>query len=200
MKNNQIESKNFQQKNVVTKQDNNTCNKKDNNNLNNDTKQQKTLTKKENFFQVLKFIGFSISAGVIQLGLTEILTLIGLKSNLYWIAYLIGLVASVIWNFTFNRKFTFKSANNIPLAMSLVAIYYLIFTPCSTLWSNALQTQAHWDETLVTLFSMVINFVTEFLYDRFVVFRNSINTNDLAKSQQQKQLENVDSKLDNNLV
>lgn len=147
---------------------------------------EKKLTKKESFFQFLKFVGFSISAGVIQIVLTEVLRLVGLKGNLYWISYLVGLVASVIWNFTFNRKFTFKSANNIPIAMSLVFLYYLVFTPCSTLWSNALQ-KAGWNETLVTLFSMIINFATEFIYDRFVVFRKSINTNDLAKKQKQNQ-------------
>ncbi len=145
------------------------------------------LTKKESFFQLLKFVGFSISAGIIQIVLTELLRLVGLKGNLYWISYLVGLVASVIWNFTFNRKFTFKSANNIPIAMSLVFLYYLVFTPCSTLWSNALQ-NAGWNETLVTLFSMIINFATEFVYDRFVVFRKSINTNDIAKKQ--KEIEN----------
>ncbi len=148
------------------------------------------LTKKESFIQFLKFVGFSISAGVIQIGLTEILMLIGLKGELYWISYLSGLIASVIWNFTLNRKFTFKSANNVPIAMTLVFLFYLVFTPCSTLWSDALQ-KVGWDETLVTLFSMVINFVTEFIYDRFVVFRKSINTNNLAKKQEQKKEEKI---------
>ena len=32
---------------------------------------------------------------------------------------------------------------------------------------------------------MLINFVTEFLFDRFVVFGKSINTNDLGRKEQQ---------------
>ena len=150
-------------------------------NLQSDTIQKPKLTKKENLMQMLKFVLFSISAGVIQIILTEGLVLIGLKDKLYWIAYLVGLVASVVWNFTFNRKFTFKSANNIPLAMTLVAVFYAVFTPLSTWWGHLLTVNAKWPEILVTAFNMIINFVLEFLYDRFVVFKNSINTNDLAK-------------------
>lgn len=148
------------------------------------TIQKPKLTKKENLMQMLKFVLFSISAGVIQIILTEGLVLVGLKDKLYWIAYLVGLVASVVWNFTFNRKFTFKSANNIPLAMTLVAVFYAVFTPLSTWWGHLLTVKANWPEILVTAFNMIINFVLEFLYDRFVVFRNSINTNDLAKKKE----------------
>lgn len=148
------------------------------------TTQKPKLTKKENLMQMLKFVLFSISAGVIQIILTEGLVLVGLKDKLYWIAYLVGLVASVVWNFTFNRKFTFKSANNIPLAMTLVAVFYAVFTPLSTWWGHLLTVKANWPEILVTAFNMIINFVLEFLYDRFVVFRNSINTNDLAKKKE----------------
>lgn len=151
-----------------------------------ETKEEKQhLSKKENLWQVVKFTLFSISAGVIQLALTYILELIGLNNkdgkSLYWIAYLIGLIASVLWNFTFNRKYTFKSAENVPVAMTLVFFYYLIFTPMSLAGAHLLSTRAGWPELVVTPFIMIINFVTEFLYDRFIVFRNSINTNDIAK-------------------
>lgn len=133
--------------------------------------------KKKELWRAVKFLLFSISAGVIQFGLTAILELIGLKDNLHWIAYGIGLVASVIWNFTFNRKFTFKSANNIPIAMLLVACYYAVFTPLSVWGDKELVATCGWPGLASTAFFMVINFVTEFLYDRFVVFRKSIDTN-----------------------
>ena len=134
----------------------------------------KTSNKKANFLQVVKFTLFSISAGIIQLGLCELLILCGLKDKLYWIAYVISLAASVIWNFTFNRKFTFKSSNNIPVAMILAGLFYAPFAPLSTLWSNALVVQAGWPELLVTAFTMVINFVLEFLWQKFVVFNDKV--------------------------
>lgn len=153
-------------------------------------KQDKKTSTKESLWQVVKFTLFSISAGVIQLGLTYILELIGLNNNggtpLYWLAYLIGLVASVIWNFTFNRKYTFKSAENVPVAMTLVFFYYLVFTPLSLCGAHLLTTRCGWPELAVTPFIMLINFVTEFLYDRFIVFGNSINTNDIAKKKSKK--------------
>ncbi len=86
-----------------------------------------------------------------------------------------ALILSVVWNFTFNRKFTFKSANNVSLAMFLVLVYYAVFTPASTLWENAME-KAGIAGILVTAFSMIVNFVTEFLWQKFVVFRNSENT------------------------
>ena len=86
-----------------------------------------------------------------------------------------ALILSVVWNFTFNRKFTFKSANNVSLAMFLVLVYYAVFTPASTLWGNAME-KAGIAGILVTAFSMIVNFVTEFLWQKFVVFRNSENT------------------------
>ena len=99
----------------------------------------------------------------------------------WWLVYLIPLVASVLWNFTFNRKFTFKSASNVPLAMLLVAAYYAVFTPASYYWGEAL-TAAGWANLLVVAFNMIINFITEFLFQRYVVFRNSIDTNSKKKN------------------
>ena len=132
----------------------------------------------QNFKQVIIFTLFSISAGVIQIGTFSLFDYV-FHWN-YWVAYLISLVLSVIWNFTLNRRYTFKSANNIPLAMTLVFLYYLAFTPLSTLWGHALES-AGVEDILVTAFSMIINFVTEFLYQKFVVYRKSENTNNLAR-------------------
>lgn len=134
-------------------------------------------TKKESWVQALKFLLFSISAGVIQVVVFTILELVGLG---YWAAYLISLVCSVVWNFTLNREFTFKSANNVPIAMAKVLGFYAVFTPLSTLGGNALESIG-WNDFLVLALSMVINFVLEFLYCKYFVFRGSINTNKRAQ-------------------
>ena len=95
----------------------------------------------------------------------------------HWISYLVSLCLSVLWNFTLNRKFTFCSANNIPIAMMKVAVFYLVFTPLSTWWTAVLTGEAiGWNEYLVLAGTMLINFVTEYLYDRFIVFGKSIDT------------------------
>ena len=125
------------------------------------------------FLRAVKFLLFSISAGVIQ---TVSFTLMNevFRWN-YWVCYLTALILSVVWNFTLNRKFTFQSANNIPIAMLKVAAYYLVFTPLST-WGGQVLNDLGWNEYIVLAVSMVTNFVTEFLYDRYVVFGASLDT------------------------
>ncbi len=117
--------------------------------------------------QIFKFVFFSAGAAIIQLGSFTLLN--ELLSIPYWPAYIPSLLLSIIFNFTFNRKFTFGSSNNIPLAMGKVLLFYLIFTPLSTLWGEAL-TQAGWNEYVVLIGTMLINFVTEFIYQKFWVF------------------------------
>ena len=129
-------------------------------------------------WRTLKFVLFSCSAGIIQIGSFTLLN--ELTTLPYWPSYLIALVLSVIWNFTLNRRFTFKSANNVPIAMLKVFGYYCVFTPVSTILGNHLVDTLLWNEYLVTGLNMLLNFVTEFLFDRYVVFRNSIDTNDIA--------------------
>lgn len=130
------------------------------------------------FWRVVKFTLFSLSAGMIQMGSFALLNeLAGLD---YWVSYLIALVLSVIWNFTFNRKFTFHSAANVPIAMLKVAAFYVVFTPLSTLL-EAYLTGLGWNEYLVTVINMLINFVLEFVYQRFVVFGKSIDTDQKEK-------------------
>lgn len=133
---------------------------------------------KKEILRTIKYAMFAASAGLIQIGsftlFNEVLHLS------YWIGYLISLVLSVLWNFTLNRRYTFKSASNIQKAMLLVFAYYLVFTPASTYLEHYLTDVCGWNEYLVTVLNMLINFVTEFLYQRFVVFRNSIDTNSIA--------------------
>ena len=129
--------------------------------------------KNDDIIQMIKFTLFSISAGAIQI--LSFTLLFEIAHLIYWPAYLIALTLSVLWNYTLNRKFTFKSANNIPIAMTKVAFYYLLFTPASTWWGDAL-TVIGWNEYLVLALTMITNFVTEFIYTKYFVYRNGINT------------------------
>ena len=151
-------------------------------------KQIKSLSATQQGWQMLKFTLFSASAGIIQiLSFTLLNEVFHLR---YWLGYGIALVLSVLWNFTFNRRYTFRSDENISKAMSLVFLYYIVFTPLSTWWGEAL-TRAGWNEYIVLFGTMVINLVTEFSVYRFIVFRNHMYTNkegqaELAKQQSEE--------------
>ena len=130
---------------------------------------------KNELLRTLKFVLFSISAGIIQVvSFTIMEEVLHLE---HWVSYLVALILSVLWNFTLNRKFTFCSANNVPIAMLKVAGFYLVFTPLSTWWTAVLTgPEMMWNEYLVLVLTMLVNFVTEYLYDRFIVFGKSIDT------------------------
>ncbi len=129
--------------------------------------------------RILLFTLLSVSAGLIEIACFALLN--ELTSWPYWPCYLIALALSVLWNFTLNRRYTFKSAVNIPAAMMKVFAFYLVFTPLSTWFGNYLAEVRLWNEYLVTGMIMVINFALEFLYQRFFVFGKSIDTNKLAR-------------------
>ena len=129
---------------------------------------------KKEVIRTMKFILFSTSAGIIQV--VSFTLMEELFHITHWISYLVSLVLSVLWNFTLNRKFTFHSANNVPVAMMKVALFYLIFTPLSTWWTAVLTGEGiGWNEYVVLIGTMLVNFVTEYIYDRFIVFGKSID-------------------------
>ena len=138
------------------------------------------MNKKE-IFRTIKFTLFSISAGIVEIVVFTLLNLIPNWS--YWPKYLIALVASVVWNFTLNREFTFKATNNVPVAMLKVAIFYAVFTPVSTILGNYLAETLLWNEFIVTALNMIANFILEYLWDTFVVFRGSIDTKESNKKE-----------------
>ena len=131
------------------------------------------MSENKNLWQMIKFTLFSISAGIIQVLAFSLMNEV-FRWN-YWVCYLTALVLSVLWNFTINRKVTFRSANHIPTAMLKVACYYVVFTPLSTWGGNALNALG-WNEYVVLALSMITNFVTEYLFDRYIVFGASIDT------------------------
>lgn len=137
--------------------------------------------RKKELLRSLKFLLFSVSAGIIQIGTFTLME--ELLHISHWTSYLVSLVLSVLWNFTLNRKFTFHSAGNIPKAMALVALFYLVFTPLSTAWTALLTDDGlwgmaglGWNPYLVEVGTMVVNFILEFFYQRFVVFGKTIDT------------------------
>ena len=134
------------------------------------------------FWRFIKFALFSASAGLIEIGSFALFNEV--MHWPYWLSYLVALVLSVVWNFTLNRKFTFKSAANVPIAMLKVALFYAVFTPLSTLLEHLLAGNLGWNEYLVTAINMGLNFVTEFLYQRFFVFGSSIDTQEGAKKEE----------------
>ena len=130
------------------------------------------MEKKQTFLQFIKYALIAASAGIIQVVsfslFEEVLHLP------YWPSYLISLTLSVLWNFTFNRKYTFKSANNVPKAMFQVFLYYLVFTPLSTWWGHALASLGI-NDYVILVFTMLVNFITEFLFQKYVVFKPENN-------------------------
>ena len=132
------------------------------------------MKNKKELIRKIKFTLFSISAGIIEIVIFTLLN--ELTSFGYWVCYLTALVASVIWNFTLNREFTFKSTANVPLAMSKVFLFYLVFTPTTTILGNYLVNNVHINEYIVTGLNMACNFFLEYLYDRYFVFKDTIDT------------------------
>jgi putative flippase GtrA len=148
------------------------------------------LTKKQEIIKIFQFVFFELSAGIIQLLVGALLHDV-FKLQSWWLTYLPALIASVVWSFTANRKFTFKSISNIPIAMLKVIAYYMVFTPLSIWWGEKLNAIAMpisptlW-YYIIFIGTMLVNFATEFLVYRFWVYRKSINTSETGKKEQEK--------------
>lgn len=140
---------------------------------------------KKEIIRTIKFVLVSASAGIIEFGVFTLMNeFTGLK---YWPCYLTALIASVIWCFTINRRYTFQSTKNVPRAMAMVLAFYAVFTPASTILGNYLAETLHWNEYLVTAINMGLNLTLEYLYDTFVVYRNEMDNNDVAARKKSKE-------------
>lgn len=128
--------------------------------------------KKKQLWQAVKFTLFSISAGAIQIGSFSLMELF---IQDYWVPYLISLVLSILWNFTLNRRYTFHSAANVPVAMAKVFGFYLVFTPVST-YLGHLAEGLGVNDFVILLVTMLTNFILEFLFCKFVVYRGKEDT------------------------
>jgi len=144
---------------------------------------EKSNNKKE-VIRAIKFALVSASAGLVEI---IVFTAMNELTNLkYWPCYLTALIASVLWCFTINRRYTFKSAKNVPRAMLMVFAFYLVFTPATTILGNYLAETLGWNEYLVTGINMALNLSLEYLYDTFVVYRGEMDNNDIAKREREK--------------
>jgi len=133
---------------------------------------------KKEIIRAVKFALVSASAGLVEIGVFTVMNeFTGLK---YWPCYLTALIASVVWCFTINRRYTFKSTKNVPRAMAMVFAFYLVFTPATTILGNYLAETLHWNEYLVTGINMALNLSLEYLYDTFIVYRGEMDNNDIA--------------------
>ena len=194
--------------------------------------EEKKKKDKKEFLRAVKFTLFSISAGIIQIVsfiiLEELIkmpkiTLVDLGNSNLSLSYIISLVLSVIWNFTLNRKLTFKSANNVPIAMLKVFGYYVVFTPTST-WLQAFLVSVlkpmsesmqsffgsvfgagtglatlEYNEYVALILCMLLNFVTEFLFQRWFVFKKTLDTNDIAQREREKEEAKLAKENDSNI-
>ena len=129
--------------------------------------------KNKSLMQMIKFTLFSVSAGIIQIVTFTVFNEV--FRWIYWPAYLTSLVLSIIWNFTFNRRYTFKSAANIPVAMAKLFGFYAVFTPLST-WLGHLAEKIGINDYIILILTMLSNFVLEFLFCKLVVYKNQENT------------------------
>ena len=127
---------------------------------------------KKELLQVLKFTLLSISAGIIQVGTFALLEIF-IKT--YWIPYLTSLLLSILWNFTLNRRYTFRSAANVPVAMLKILGFYAVFTPLSTYLGDLAEANGI-NDFVILVITMLSNFVLEFLFCKFVVYRGKENT------------------------
>lgn len=130
------------------------------------------MKEKKRLWQAIKFTAFSVSAGIIQIGSFALLEIF---IRDYWIPYLLSLVLSILWNFTLNRRYTFKSAANVPVAMAKVFGFYLVFTPLST-YLGSLAEGGGVNDFIILIVTMLANFVLEFLFCKFVVYRGKEDT------------------------
>ena len=152
---------------------------------------EKKKDKKE-IIRAIKFAIVSMSAGIVELGTFTLMNeFTGLK---YWPCYLTALIASVVWCYTVNRRYTFKSGKPIPVVLAYAAAFYAVFTPATTVLGNYLAETLLWNEYLVTIINMTINLVTEYLYDTYVVYRNNMDNNSIAEKEKQKVAEKVEEK------
>lgn len=131
------------------------------------------MNNKNSWLQMLKFTLFSASAGLIQVGSFALFN--ELFGWIYWPSYLVSLVLSIVWNFTFNRRYTFKAAVNVPVAMLKLFGFYAVFTPVSTILGH-LAEKAGINDYIILAVTLLSNFVLEFLFSKFVMYRNRENT------------------------
>ncbi len=163
--------------------------------------------KRKGVVQFIKYALCAASAGIIQIVLFSILQTVLPKDmgNIHFIvedmqlgtfiATTVALCASILWNFTFNRKFTFKDAGNVPLAMFLAFLFYVPFYPFQTWYVHTIKTllsqhiSVDGAGIIAEASVMAINFALEFIWQKFVVFRKPKDKKTATTQQEQNTAE-----------
>lgn len=163
--------------------------------------------KRKGVVQFIKYALCAASAGIIQIVLFSILQTVLPKDmgNIHFIvedmqlgtfiATTVALCASILWNFTFNRKFTFKDAGNVPLAMFLAFLFYVPFYPFQTWYVHTIKTllshhiNVDGAGIIAEASVMAINFALEFIWQKFVVFRKPKDKKTATTQQEQNTAE-----------
>lgn len=123
------------------------------------------------FTNFYSFLYFSLGAGVIKLVSFLLLSLIDSGHGAVLVlAEIVSVVLSGLFNFTWNRKFTFRSTNNIVPGMFLYGLYSLIATPAVASFIVDL-TRRGWADWLAKAMKMALHFILDSLYCKFVIFR-----------------------------
>lgn len=142
-------------------------------------------------WQAFKYLCCTASAGLIQIISFTILQaaipdngetlhfIVEDMSRATFIATTVALALSVLWNFTLNRKFTFKSAKNVPVAMFLAFLFYVPFYPFQTWYVHTVKVALGGSDGagfLAEATVMLINGILEFCWQKFVIYRKSTNS------------------------
>ncbi|MDO5025763.1 MAG: GtrA family protein [Trueperella sp.] len=143
----------------------------------------------ETQLQAVKFTLLSGTAAVVEAGSYALFLALDLMP-VSW-AQAISVALSVLWNFTLNRKFTFKSTGNVPFAMLLVSLFYVAYIPISSVLAG-LMDDAGMHPAVIKIIWLLINFVGEFIWWKYVVFGigerwlDSITKRKAAKNEAEK--------------
>ena len=148
--------------------------------------------KTREILRFIKFALFSASAGIIEILVFTLLN--ELTPWGYWACYLPALVLSVVWNFTLNRRYAFRAEGSYARQMLMAFLFYLVFTPVTTVGGNFLAENLGVNNYIVLIGTMALNFITEYLYQRFYVFRATIDTNNVAERAGELQLSEAERK------
>lgn len=138
---------------------------------------------------IIQFLTFTILQAVIPDNGQTMHFIVENMSVVTFSATTVALCLSILWNFTLNRKFTFKDAGNVPKAMVLAFIFYIPFYPFQTWYVHTIKellgASINIDAAGIIAEGtvMIMNFILEFLWQKFVVFRKKKPTQTQEQAQ-----------------
>ena len=127
---------------------------------------------KNGWLQFLQFVVVSLGAGVIEYATFALMTwIVPDNKTMLVAAEVTSVVLSCLFNFTVNRKYTFHSSSNIPLGMLLYGVYYAFLATPAGVWFLLFLTQGGMHELLAKAVKMLVNFIFDYLFCKFILFQ-----------------------------